>query len=249
MIDFERVTKIFDSRLIIDNVDLTINKGEKVSIIGPSGCGKSTMLRLIIGLQPVTFGRVMIEGDDVAKLSSTGLAKLRLKFGMVFQSSALFDSLDVGKNVGFGLKQNTDYDDNKINKIVAEKLEMVGLAGIERTMPSELSGGMQKRVALARAIATSPKILLYDEPTTGLDPITSTVIENLINKLNAELDVTSIVVTHQLSTIYNTSDRIIMMHSGKLFEAGTPDEAKRNQNPIINHFLNGIVTPSERKEY
>ena len=248
MIVLENVVKKFDNKTIINGVDLKINKGEKLAIIGPSGCGKSTLLRLIIGLQPVTGGHVLVENEDITRLSSSGLARIRLKFGMVFQSSALFDSLSVGKNVAFGLKQNTTLDDATINRIVAEKLEMVGLAGAQDTMPSELSGGMQKRVALARAIAANPKIVLYDEPTTGLDPIMSTIIENLINKLNEELNITSIIVTHQISTIYNTADRILMMHGGNLFDAGSPEEAKINKNPIIRDFLDGTVSNDERKK-
>lgn len=245
MISLEKVTKKFGNKIIMDNADFAVGEGEKVTIIGPSGCGKSTTLRLILRLQPLNGGRVFVDDEDISTLNTQGLVALRLKFGMVFQSSALFDSMTVGENVGFGLRQNTDYDNARINRIVAEKLDMVGLAGQQKKMPAELSGGMQKRVAFARAIATNPKIMLYDEPTTGLDPVMSTVIENLINKLNRELNITSIIVTHQLSTIYNTSDRIYMMHAGQLLEAGSPEQARVSSNPVISSFLGGTVLQND----
>jgi phospholipid/cholesterol/gamma-HCH transport system ATP-binding protein len=163
-----------------------------------------------------------------------------MRFGFVFQSSALFDSLTVGANISFGLREHSDLTEKQIQRVVAEKLEMVGLKDTEKLMPAELSGGMQKRVSFARAIAHQPEVLLYDEPTTGLDPIRSTSIEDLINKLDEELKVTAILVTHQLSTIFRCSDRIAMLHHGKVIEAGDPEDAKRSKDPVISNFIHGI---------
>jgi len=237
MIKIINLRKVFGNLVVLDGVSVDIPEGETLAIIGPSGCGKSTLLRLILGLEKPTSGQVLIDGQDVSKLSDTGLIKLRQKIGMVFQSSALFDSLNVFENVAFPLREHTKFIERKIQEIVARKLEMVDLSGKENLMPSELSGGMQKRVSIARALAFDPKIILYDEPTTGLDPITSATIENLMNKLAAELKVTSIIVTHQLSTIFRTAHRIIMLDQGKFIESGTVEETKRSKNPVVYRFI------------
>ena len=237
MIKIINLRKVFGNLVVLDGVSVDIPEGETLAIIGPSGCGKSTLLRLILGLDKTTSGQIFLDGQDVSKLSDTGLIKLRQKIGMVFQSSALFDSLSVFENVAFPLREHTRLSENKIKEIVAKKLEMVDLTGKEKLMPSELSGGMQKRVSIARALAFDPKIILYDEPTTGLDPITSATIENLINKLAAELKVTSIIVTHQLSTIFRTAHRIIMLDQGKFIESGTVEETKRSKNPVVYRFI------------
>ena len=229
MIKIENITKVFGTHRVLDNITLEIKEQETTAIIGPSGCGKSTLLRLIIGLEQPNSGTILID-HRAASFS-------RSKIGMVFQSSALFDSLTVGENVAFGLRVQ-NYSERDIKRIVEEKLEMVELAGTADLMPSELSGGMQKRVSLARAIAFDPKIVLYDEPTTGLDPITSTSIENLMNKLGKELKVTSVLVTHQLSTIFRCAQSIYLLDKGKLIPAGSPQEAEKHSNPAVKQFIN-----------
>ena len=229
MIKIKDISKTFSDHIILDHVSFEVQEQSTVAVIGSSGCGKSTLLRIIIGLETADTGQILVNDRP--------MEEFRSKIGMVFQSSALFDSLTVGENVAFALRE-ASYPEDKIAGIVAEKLELVDLKGTENLMPSELSGGMQKRVSLARAIAHDPKIVLYDEPTTGLDPITSTAIEALINKLAKELKVTSIVVTHQLSTIYRTAQAIYLLDKGKLIAAGTPKEAEVHKNPIVSNFIN-----------
>lgn len=237
MIELRNLTKRFGSKTVLDNISLRIETGENLAVIGPSGCGKSTLLRLIMRLDQPTSGKILIDGQDVFSLSEDETLRLYRKVGMVFQSSALFDSLSIKDNVAFALREQKQHPEAQISKIVREKLKMVDLEGIEALMPEELSGGMQKRVSFARAIAFDPKIILYDEPTTGLDPITSVAIENLMCKLNHELKTTSIVVTHQLSTIFRTSSHIIMLHEGRLIEAGSPQQARTSANPAVQKFL------------
>ena len=217
MIKISNITKRYDKLTVLNGISLEIPDGQTVAIIGPSGCGKSTLLRLILRLEDVDAGSILIDNQNIGRLSDEALIKIRQKIGMVFQSSALFDSMTV---------------------VVSKKLGLVGLSGKENIMPAELSGGMQKRVSIARALAFDPKIILYDEPTTGLDPITSTNIENLINKLSEDLNVTSIIVTHQLSTIFRTADRIIMLHDGKFIDSGSVVETRKSNNPIIRDFIN-----------
>lgn len=242
VIELKNVYKSFNGKKVIDGVDIKVQKGEVLAIIGPSGCGKSTILRLIIGLFPPTSGDILIKGRNIAAMDKDEIVDVRKRIGMVFQSSALFDSLNVGENVAFGLREHTDYSEEKIKQIVAEKLDMVGLKGSESLMPSELSGGMQKRVSLARALATEPEIILYDEPTTGLDPTTTTSIEDLILDLHHKLGTSAVIVTHQLLTVYKIADRIVMLHNGKVIEAGTPDETKRSDDPVIKQFITGKVS-------
>ncbi|MFA5928552.1 MAG: ABC transporter ATP-binding protein [Candidatus Margulisiibacteriota bacterium] len=240
MIKINNVVKYFNQKApVLNGISLSIKEGETVAVIGPSGCGKSTLLRLILGLIPVSSGNILVEEQDVTTMLPRELDSLRKYFGFVFQSSALFDSLNVGENIGFHLREHSKMTSKEIARIVAEKLEMVGLPGTEKLMPSELSGGMQKRISLARAIAHNPRVMLYDEPTTGLDPIMSTIIEDLINKLNSELKVTAILVTHQLSTIFRCSQRIAMLSDGKMIEAGTPEDARTSTDPVIANFING----------
>ncbi|MFH1710490.1 MAG: ABC transporter ATP-binding protein [bacterium] len=242
VIELRNVHKSFNEKKVIDGANIKVKKGEALAIIGPSGCGKSTLLRLIIGLFPPNSGEIIVKGINIAILDKDQIVNIRKHIGMVFQSSALFDSLSVGENVAFGLREHTDYSEEKIKKIVSEKLDMVGLKDAEGFMPSELSGGMQKRVGLARALATDPEIILYDEPTTGLDPITSTSIEDLILDLHHKLGTSAVIVTHQLSTVYKIADRIVMLHNGKMIEVGTPDEARTSGNPTIKHFITGKIS-------
>ncbi|MBU0580250.1 MAG: ABC transporter ATP-binding protein [Candidatus Margulisbacteria bacterium] len=247
IIKIEHLAKSFDQeKAVLFDVNLEINKGEAVTIVGPSGCGKSTLLRLILGLIPVDQGHIYIEGIDVTKLSEIEMNRIRKKFGMVFQSSALFDSLTVGDNVGFPLKESAQYSDSRIKRLVSEKLALVGLPGIEDLMPSELSGGMRKRVSFAQAIIGEPEILLYDEPTTGLDPVMSTMIEDVIIKLRKELNITSIIVTHQPSTIFRASERIVMLHNGKVIEIGSPEQALKMDNPVVREFIDLGLMVTER---
>lgn len=242
MIEIKNIIKKFGSKMVLDDISLEIPEGQKIAIIGPSGCGKSTLLRLIIKLDLPTSGNIYIDNQNIKFLSGDNLLKFRRKMGFVFQSSALFDSLTVGENVSFGLREQTWLKKDEIDKIVKEKLKMVELDGAENLMPAELSGGMQKRVSLARAIAFNPKIILYDEPTTGLDPIISSTIENLINKLSKELKITSILVTHQLSTIFRCAERIVMLIDGKNHELGNAEEARQTQIKKAHDFLQaGLV--------
>ena len=239
MIKLENLTKYFDRLKVLENINLRIPDGETLAIIGPSGCGKSTLLRLLMGLDTPTSGTISIDGQDINKLSEDGLMLIRKKIGMVFQSAALFDSLNVFENVAFGLRQQSLLSETEIYQAVLEKLKLVSLEGTENLMPSELSGGMQKRVSIARALAFNPKIILYDEPTTGLDPITSVTIENLMLKLSKELKVTSIIVTHVLQTVYRVAEKVVMLDSGKMIESGTAEQTKNTRDPIIKKFISG----------
>jgi len=239
MIKLDKLTKYFDDLRVIEDVNFEINKGESLSVIGPSGCGKSTLLRLLIRIEEPTAGRILFEGKDIALFSTDEINNLRKKMGMIFQSSALFDSMNVFENVAFALRLHASLSEREIEKIVKEKLRLVDLEGIEELMPEELSGGMQKRVSIARALAFDPITILYDEPTTGLDPITSVTIENLMIKLSKELKVTSIIVTHVLQTVYRVSSRIVMLNDGKFIETGTPEQTQRTNNPIVKKFITG----------
>lgn len=239
MIQIEDVHKAFEGKEVLRGVDLLVRRGETLVIIGQSGCGKSVLLKIIMGLLHADKGRVQIDGQDVFSLSAEALNKLRTRIGMLFQGGALFDSMSVGENVGFSLIEHTDEPPEKIREIVQERLRMVGLMGIEHLDPAELSGGMKKRVALARAICRNPEVMFYDEPTTGLDPIMAETINDLIVQLNAQLKVTSIVVTHDMKSAYKVGSRIAMLFEGKIIEVGTPEEFRNSKNPIVQQFING----------
>lgn len=241
MIEIINLSKSFTSSKVLDNLNLIINSGEVIVIIGRSGCGKSVLLKHIIGLIKPDMGQVIVDGNDMTRLEEYELDKLRLSFGMLFQGSALFDSMTVGENVGFTLREHTDMREEEIRKKVANSLELVGLKGIENLMPSELSGGMKKRVGLARAICNNPKIILYDEPTTGLDPIMADAINDLIIDLNSKLNVTSIAVTHDMVSAYKIADRIAMLYKGKIIEIGAPEEIKNTKDPIVKQFITGAA--------
>jgi len=238
MIELIDIWKTYDEKPVIKGLSLTIRKGEKIAIIGPSGCGKSTLLRLIMGLHRPDSGQILVDGQDIAQLTYEELKGVRARIGMLFQSAALFDSLSVGGNVAFPLIEAGGFTSSGIQRIVAEKLDMVEMDGAEHKDPAELSGGQRKRVGLARALARNPEVMLYDEPTTGLDPVLSTNIENLIVKLNDQLHVTSIVVTHQISTIMRTADRIYMMQDGRLLPPETPETIEKAGN-VYTTFING----------
>jgi len=233
------VWKAFYGKSVLRGVNLTIRPGETLIIIGQSGTGKSVLLKHIVGLLAPDRGSVLVDGVDVGKLSHKKLFELRMRFGMVFQSSALFDSFTVDENVGFGLREHTDLPDEEIARVCTEKLHMVGLDGVGDKFPAELSGGMKKRVGFARAIAMNPQCVLYDEPTAGLDPIMSDVINNLIVKLSSELKITSVVVTHDLASAYKVGHRIAMLYDGSVIFEGTPDEVRNTKHPIVRQFIEG----------
>ena len=238
MIELRNVVVAYESRVILDSVNLTINDGETLVILGGSGSGKSTLLRLLIGLQRPTSGQIIVDGTDITTLSEDEFNTVRRKMGMVFQYSALFDSMSVGENVAFGLRQHTKLEEDEIKRIVAERLDWVGLKGYESYMPNELSGGMKKRVSLARAIAFEPKILLYDEPSSGLDPVTSAKIDELIVQMQKLLGVTSIVVTHDMKSAFYIADRIAMLYQGEMIAIGTPDEIRNSTDSRVLEFIN-----------
>jgi phospholipid/cholesterol/gamma-HCH transport system ATP-binding protein len=233
------VTKTFDGLQVLRGVDLRVRPGEALTIIGGSGAGKSVLLRLIIGLQKPDAGRILLEGQDIVPLRERELLRVRQKVGMVFQGSALFDSLSVGENVAFALHEHTRLDQAEIQARVREVLELVGLGSIQAKDPAELSGGMRKRVAVARAIAFPPHILLYDEPTTGLDPSNVENIVDLIVDLKTKLGVTSLVVTHDMASALKLSDRVAMLHQGRIAAVGTPEEIQRDHDSLIREFMEG----------
>jgi len=233
------VYKSFGDNHVLKGVNLSIERGETMVIIGGSGSGKSVILKHIIGLIRPDRGRVIVTGNDLSALKERSLDELRKKFGMLFQYAALFDSLTVLENVGFALRQQTNLDDAEIRKRAIEKLAVVGLRGIEERMPADLSGGMKKRVGLARALAMEPEILLYDEPTTGLDPIMADAINELILEMKRKLQVTGIAITHDMISAYKIADRIAMLFEGKIQAVGTPDEIRKSGDPIVHQFVTG----------
>ena len=239
MIDIINLCKSFNGHKVLDNLNLKINTGETTVIIGRSGCGKSVLLKHIIGILKPDSGQVLADGRDVATMDMKELNSLRMKFGMLFQGAALFDSMDVGENVAFVLRRLKLYPESHIREVVEEKLSMVGLRDIQRLMPAELSGGMKKRVGLARAIASEPDILLYDEPTTGLDPIMADVINDLIISLRETIGVTSITITHDMASAYKIADHIAMLYRGKIIEVGTPEQIRTTANPVVAQFVQG----------
>jgi phospholipid/cholesterol/gamma-HCH transport system ATP-binding protein len=241
MIELSDVSKNFNGRQVLDHMSLNVEEGETKVIIGRSGVGKSVTLKHIVRLLEPDGGIVKVEGRDVLSLKGRELNELHMQIGMVFQGGALFDSLTVGENVGFILREHTDMPPSEIEKRVKESLALVGLYNIENYMPSDLSGGMKKRVALARAICTRPKIILYDEPTTGVDPITADAINLLIDELHDKLKVTSIVVTHDMRSAYKVADRIAMLYEGKIIAEGTPDEIRYTHNPYVHQFITGAA--------
>ncbi len=237
MIKLINVCKEFNGRQVLNNINLEVQPGETMAIIGGSGSGKSTLLKLMIGLIHPTSGKILIDGQDIAAMNDDELDEVRLKMGMVFQYSALFDSMSVGENVAFGLRERMDYSEERIQAIVKEKLELVGLPGIEDFMPGELSGGMKKRVSLARAIAVNPDIIFYDEPSSGLDPIMSGKIDELIIETQRKLKVTSLVVTHDMVSACTISDRIAMIYEGEMIAVDTPEAIMNSTDPRIKNFV------------
>ena len=226
-------------KTILRRLDLSIERGETLAVMGMSGVGKSTLLKCIGGLIRPTSGQVLVDTVDIARMPETSLRAVRQKMGMVFQYAALFDSMTVFENVAFGLRRHTRMTERQIADAVVEKLSLVGLSGAEGMMPAQLSGGMQKRVGLARALALGPEILLYDEPTSGLDPVTGGTIDELIIRMRDELNVTSVVVSHDIASITRVSNRIAMLYQGKIVQVGTPDEMRNSDNEVVRQFMEG----------
>jgi len=241
MIKIVDLHKSFNQKAVLQGVNLEIYDGETITVIGGSGCGKTVLLKHLVGLLKPDAGEVYVDDVEISGLFEEKLNEIQKRFGYLFQSSALFDSLTVGENVAFGL-HNFNFSAGEIKKRVSFYLSHVGLPGIENLAPSELSGGMRKRVALARAIAYDPKYILYDEPTTGLDPITVETISDLIIHLQKTLRITSIIVTHDIKTAYEVSNRIAMLYEGKIIETATPEEIKNTRNPIVREFISVAVT-------
>ncbi|MDO9391519.1 MAG: ABC transporter ATP-binding protein [bacterium] len=239
MITIRDLHKSYGHKKVLDGVGLEIQTGETMVIMGRSGCGKSVLLRHIIGLARPDLGTVTIDGTDITRIKKHELYAIRRRFGMLFQGAALFDSMTVAQNVGLGLKEHSDLDDASIAGKVAEKLALVGMSGTEKLMPSELSGGMKKRVGLARALAMDPDYILYDEPTTGLDPITADKINDLMMTLAAKLSITSIAVTHDMVSANKIADRIAMLHQGRIIFCGTPEQIKKSPDQNIQQFIRG----------
>lgn len=239
MIEIIDLHKSFGNHHVLKGVNLKVEKGESMVVIGGSGSGKSVLLKHIIGILRPDKGNILIDGIDITKLNERELYEIRKKFGMLFQMAALFDSLTVWENVGFALIRQKKIKDEDVRKIASEKLRLVGLVNVEDLMPSELSGGMKKRVGLARAIAHEPEILLYDEPTTGLDPIMADAINDLIIEMKNKLSVTSVAITHDMNSAYKIADRIAMLYDGRIIGTGTPDEIKNTEDPIIKQFITG----------
>ncbi len=238
MIEIFDLHKSFGENLVLNGVNLKISRGETIAIIGKSGCGKSVLIKHIVGLLYPDKGYIKVEGQVVNELNTKSLYELRKKFGFLFQGAALFDSMTVAENVSLPLVESGNgFSNFEINKIVDEKLELVGLPESQKLKPSELSGGMKKRVGLARALVTNPDYILYDEPTTGLDPIMSDSIDTLIKELSQKLNVTSVVVTHDMYSVKNIADKVAMMHEGVIHFTGSPNELLESKDEIINDFI------------
>jgi phospholipid/cholesterol/gamma-HCH transport system ATP-binding protein len=259
MIEIKDVHKSFGDLKVLCGVNLTIRTGECIVVLGRSGSGKSVLLKLIIGLMKPDSGFISADGQPVSELGYDGLAELRKRFGMLFQMAALFDSMTVEENVGLALREHTRKTREEIQAIVTRKLALVNLSGIEDKKPSALSGGMKKRVGLARAIAMDPDYILYDEPTTGLDPVTAQQINVLIRELQEKLNVTSIVVTHDMKSAFHVGDRLCLLHDGRIHFDGTPKEMERSSDPVVRQFIraeaegpltdgNGFLTERSRGE-
>ena len=239
MIKVVDLYKAFGPKKVLQGANLEIQKGESMVVLGGSGTGKSVLIKCIIGILKADAGEVYVAGQEVISMKEFQLNEMRKKFGMLFQGGALFDSLSVWENVGFGLKQHTRLPDREIKERAVEKLKLVGLFNVENLRTSELSGGMMKRVSLARAICMEPEILLYDEPTTGLDPIMADVINELVIHLKKTIKVTSIAITHDMVSAYKIADKIAMLYKGKIVEVGTPDEIRASKNEVVQQFIHG----------
>jgi phospholipid/cholesterol/gamma-HCH transport system ATP-binding protein len=245
LIELRNVHKRFGRLVVLNGVSLDVREGESLVVLGASGTGKSVMLKHLVGLLKPDAGEIWFDGQRVDQLRERELIEVRKQFGFLFQMGALFDSENVEDNVGFPLTEHSHKTPDEISRIVGEKLRMVGLPEVRKKMPAELSGGQRKRVALARAIALDPRVILYDEPTTGLDPIRSDVINELILKLQRELKVTSVVVTHDMHSAFKVADRVVMLNAGKVVFDGTPQQIQQSKDPFIRSFVLGEAGPEE----
>ena len=239
MIQISHLKKSFGSKLVLRDVNLDIHRGETLVIIGQSGCGKSVLLKLIMGLLKADEGYILVDGEDVTRCSLTALYRIRQKFGMLFQGAALFDSMTVEENLAFAIREHSNLSETDIQQRVRTRLKLVGMPDVTHLKPAELSGGMKKRVALARALMLDPEFVLFDEPTTGLDPIMADVINEMIIDCSRELDITSIVVTHDMTSAYKVADRIAMMHDGRIVFDGTPEEIQNVKDAAVQQFIIG----------
>lgn len=246
IIRFAEVSKAFGNLQIFDRLNLDIREGEILTLLGGSGCGKSVLLKMILGLMYWQSGKVFVDGLDITELDESEMLPVRRKVGMLFQNGALFDSLTVRENIAYPLRERGAKDEHEISARIAEVLEMVGLPGVESKMPAELSGGMRKRVALGRAISEAPRVLLYDEPTTGLDPINVRRISELILDLNHRLKVTSVCVTHDLASAYMISDRLAMIADKHVIAVGPTEELRKSENPTVQEFLTAMTLDRTR---
>ena len=244
MIEVRNLEKSFGTHKILEDVNFAINKGESVVIIGRSGGGKSVLLKHLVALLKPDAGEVLIDGENIVPMNERQLLRVRRKFGMLFQGAALFDSMTVADNIAFAFRRDRSLPEPEIAQKVAHVLELVDLPGIEEKNPSELSGGMRKRVGLARAIVYQPQIVLYDEPTTGLDPIASDSIDQLILRVRDHLDVTSVVVTHDMRSARRLGQRILMLHDKRIYATGTADEIFESKDPIVKQFVEGTADPT-----
>ena len=245
MISLRQLTVAFGEKVVLDKLDLDVHKGETLAIIGPSGTGKSTVIKVLTGLLAPTGGSVTIDGALTDDFNDDAWDKLRCHMGVVFQYSALFDFLSVGENVAFGLRRHFNLPEEEIGQRVATLLEMVGMPDTQNLLPAELSGGMKKRVGLARALAMQPQVVFYDEPTSGLDPVMTMTISKLIRKTQQTLGVTSLLVTHDMESAYYAADRIAMLYKGKIVQIGTAEEIKQSKNPVVHAFVNGLELKEE----
>jgi phospholipid/cholesterol/gamma-HCH transport system ATP-binding protein len=245
MIETRNLRKTFKGQTVLDDVSIRIENGASVAIIGRSGGGKSVLLKHLIGLMQPDSGEVLIDGENIVGMDERQLLRIRRNFGMVFQNAALFDSMNVSENVAFGLRRHEHFSEGEIAKKVSFALEVVDLPGIQNKMPAELSGGMRKRVGLARAVVYEPKIVLYDEPTTGLDPVVSDSIDELMMAVRDRLHVTTVVVTHDMRTARRLGQQIMMLYRGKIHANGAPDEFFNSTDPIVRQFVDGVADPKE----
>jgi len=241
IVELKDIHKSFDSKKVHTGINLSIKQGENITVLGGSGSGKSVLLKEITGLIKPDMGDVIIEHENIVPMDEADLVHVRKKMGMLFQGAALFDSLTVAENIAYPLRESSNFTEDDIKKVVSTNLELVGLEGIEDKLPSDLSGGMKKRVGLARAMAMNPKILLYDEPTTGLDPPNTSRINNLIRDMQKRFGITGVIITHDVKSAFEISDRIAFLHRGKIIFEGTVDEAQNSDIELLMDFIQGRI--------